>query len=432
MENRRRFAVAIGVIVVCGLFIALIVIGPGRLGFRSPSSRADKTESTAGASPHPSKSESESAANSKLTAMSPDAPAGKEASRNGSDGAINFGTYESYLNSLCRRLTPAEEDVILANSNRDPRVLLGLALAGSSRADQFLREALEKDPENPLIHYSILRRVDPGFDRLASAQKLVSLVPNDGELWYAAAAVALDAGNRTMAIDYLRKAATQPEFASMQSAELATRIEAYQWGGSTEEMARTRALLECHQSTGDMALVKLQEYLLSEDLGFAGPFEMSQGKEEMAALLLSGAQKAAKAKDLSLDSYYGTLGMEMEILRSFFKANVTGENVPAARYLQTPASTLLSTADATFEDLAPVLMFSYDKPGIFRRLSGDQQQELIQRIQQDGEVSAFSWAYQERPDIFRSPNFKPQGQTKKNWTEYLQRFGIAPNANQKR
>ena len=103
------------------------------------------------------------------------------------DAAINFGTYNDYLNSLSRKLTPAEEDAIIANSKRDPQVLLGLALTGSSRAPQFLREVLQRSPENPLVHYEILHRADPGFDRLASARKLVNLVPNDAELWYAAA-----------------------------------------------------------------------------------------------------------------------------------------------------------------------------------------------------------------------------------------------------
>lgn len=420
MKTRKRIAVIAAAIAVCGLAVFLIVSRPDGAGFSfSPSQaqHAEGMESPGGTGVHVSAGETPAASEDDL--------------RGQKDRSIHFGTYAGFLNSLSRKLTRAEEDEILANSQRDPQVLLRLALAGSARADQFLREALEKDPENPLVHYAILHRVDPEVDRLASAQKLVSLLPHDGELWYAAAAAALEAGNRALAADYLQKGAAQSDFASLHRAELAARIEAYQWAGSTEEMARTRALLESHQSIGDVALVKLQQYLLTEDLDFAGPFEMTQGKEEMAALVLRGLQKEASAPGLSLDSYYGTRSMEIEVLRSFFQANVTGGNAAAAQYLSAPAAELFATANTAFEDLFPVLMFSYDKPGIYQRLSGDQQQELIARIQQDGEIAAFSWAHEERPDIFRSSDFKPQGYSKENWTGYLQRFGNPPGASRK-
>lgn len=438
MMNKKVFAITVGLVAVCGLALVLIASGPAGAGSRFPWLRTDGTGGTAESGMHSFGGEksgsagSSSRANSgpQLISMSA-VPWGGETARPERDSGINFGTYLKYLDSLGRKLTPAEEDAILANSNRDPQVLLGLAMAGSSRGAAFLREALEKAPENPLVHYEILHRGDPGFDRLASAQKLVSLVPNDAELWYAAAAEALAVGNRTLATDYLRNAAAQPDFGSLYNAELAARIEAYQWAGSTEEMAQAKAFLENRPSIGDVALTKLQQYLLTES-DSAGPFEMTQGKEEMAAILLNGLEKSANSKGLTLGGYYVARAMEIEFLRSFFEANVTGGNPAAAKYLTAPASQLLSEASAAFEDLQPVLMFSYDKPGIYQRLSGDQQQELIERIRKDGEVSAFQWAYQERPDIFHSPDFKPQGYSKKMWAEYLSHVGTAPGAIQKR
>lgn len=341
------------------------------------------------------------------------------------DAAIDFGTYKEYLDSLSGRLTPAEEDAILADSKRDPQILAGLALAGSSRAPQFLKEALEKAPEDPLVHYAILARADSGFDRLTSAQKLASLVPNDAESWYVAAAEALAGGNRTLAIDYLRNAFGQSEYATLRSAVLAAKLEMYRLAGSSDEMAQNRVLLDNNQTIGDAALVRLHEYLLS------GAFVIPPGYEEMAAILLNAQQKTLDSKGLALDSYFGARAMEMEYLRAFFRAHVSGENPEAARYLTAPASEMLSAANAEWEELEPILMFSNDKPGVYQRLSEDQRRELIERIGKEGEVSAFMWAYEERPDIFRSENFKPQGFSKKTWLNYLKSVGVPFSAQRK-
>ena len=429
-RNRQALAITIGAIVASVLVI---------VGFRSPRLRVDATESTVAPVVHLPAGEKPGSAVNRVSPSQAVLPPKQASARSdtlergkhlGPDPGINFGAYQEFMDSLVRKPTPAEEDAIIASSKRDPQVLLGLALTGSPRAPQFLRELLEKSPEIPLVHYGILRYANAGFDVLASAQKLVSLVPNDAELSYAAAAEAFKVGDRTLATDYLRKGAAQSEFATLHSTELAAKLDAYRLAGSSEEMAQTRVLLENNQTMGDVALFKLHEYLLSD--GSPGPFKIAPGNEEMAALLLAANQKMVNTKGLTLDSYLGSRGTEIEYLKAFLRASVTGENPAAAQYLSSPASALHSTAAAEWQKMEPVLIFGNDKPGVYQRLSGDQQRELVERIQKDGEISAFLWANEVRPDIFHSPDFKPQGYSKKAWTEYLYRAGVPLSANRKR
>jgi len=429
MRNRKALVITVGGIVAISVATVMLVSGPSGAGFSfpwvqrngAPIARDPAGEDAGGVSDRASSSRPASASKSAVPLAR-----GKQL---GSGSGVNFSSYLEFMDSLGRKPTPEEEDAIIANSNRDPQVLLGLALANSSRAAQFLREVLEKDPDNPLVHYGILRYGDAGFDVLASAQKLVSLNPNDAELWYAAASAALKAGDRTLATDYLRKAAAQTDFATLHNAVIAANLEAYRLGGTTEENAQIRVALENHQTIADMAFADLYRYLWPPS---SGTFKIAPGNEEMAALFLDGQQKLFNTKALTLDSYFGAQVKQSIALKEFVGAAASGENPAAAKYLSAPASELLSTATAEWLELQPVLPFGNDKPGVYRRLSGDQQQELISRIRKDGELSAFLWAYEQRPDIFRSPDFKPQSYSKKAWTEYLSHVGVALSTNQKK
>jgi|GEM_PF-4324740 len=444
MRNAKALAITIGAIVAIGLILVYIVDGPDGLGFRFSRWFGDGAESSSGSNRVSESSEKTregvssfaSDSGSKPTASSVDPAADPEAAQARREATIYFGIYDDFLNSLGRKPTREEEDAMLANSNRDPQVLLGLVLVGSARAAQFLREALEKAPDNPLVHYQILHRGDPGFDRLASAQKLVSLVPNDAELRYAAAVEAFAAGDRTLAMDDLRTASTLSEFASLRGAEFAARLEIYRQTGSNEELAQARVALDFIQPLGLTAIFKLHGYLFPGaspgDSIVPSDWNIPPGSEEMVALLLDAQRKVLNNKALSLDSYLGARGMESEYLKAFFRANVSGENPAAVSYLSAPATELLSAADAELARIEPVTRFMYDKPGVYQRLSPYQQWELVKRIEKDGELSAFQWAYGVRPDIFRSPDFKPQGTSKAAWAEYLKSSGNPLGADQSR
>ena len=91
------------------------------------------------------------------------------------EDALPNVSYRDYLDSLCRPLTAAQEDRIVAQSKHDRRILAGLALIGSSRAKEWLREALRQTPDDPLVLYAILVRMDTDFDRLKLARSLADL-----------------------------------------------------------------------------------------------------------------------------------------------------------------------------------------------------------------------------------------------------------------
>ena len=120
---------------------------------------------------------------------------------------MRFDLYDSYLDKLCPSLTEAEEDRLLAVSGRDVKVLMGLVFAYSARSRQWLKEALLKAPDEPLVHYAILSKVWPEFDHLHSALKLAKLTPNDAAPLHAAADELLKRGDRASAMTYLTKAA---------------------------------------------------------------------------------------------------------------------------------------------------------------------------------------------------------------------------------
>ncbi len=84
---------------------------------------------------------------------------------------------------------------------------------------------------------------------------------------------------------------------------------------------------------------------------------------------------------------------------------------------------MLANAQAGLAQVDGIGFFAHDKPGIYYRLDEQQKSELINRIYRDGEVSAYVWAYKTRPDIFRSPEFVPQGVPPEGWVQILKRDG---------
>lgn len=333
------------------------------------------------------------------------------------EDAVSSVSYKTYLGSLCRPLTPAEEDRIAAESKHDPRILAGLALTGSLRAKEWLEEALRQAPDDPLVLYSILARMDTGFDRLMLARKFVKLVPDDAEPLYAAANEALKAGDRNAAIAFLREAAGRENYSSLYQAGVDAKLNVYRLAGYSEQNALARIYLDDGATLADFALIDLNNTFEPFDRAFV----ISPGNEEVAALLLDGMQKASSSPGRTLASYEMASQLEFSYLRAFTRSSVGGDNpIATARYLATPAAEMLAQANAERQEFYPVGYFAHDKPGVYQRLTSDEQIELLQRVQRDGELPAYQWAYQLHPNIFRSPDFVPRGFSQKFWIENFQ------------
>jgi tetratricopeptide (TPR) repeat protein len=330
--------------------------------------------------------------------------------------AFKFPDYGSFLDSLCPRLSLIDEERILAATNRDVAVLVGLAIGRSPRAQQFLSEALQRAPRDPLVNYAILSRNDSGFDRLRAARTLLELLPDDAEPFYAAALELTKVGDRDGALAYLREAAKRNEFGTLYQPAWDSLLNAYRLAGFPEREAEARILLERGQSIGDTALFELHNRFQP----YGGGYVIAPGNEDLAALMLDGMQKALSSPGRILGTYQLQRGLEIHYLQAFLRLTVAGENPAVAwQYFDTPPAEMLAAAKAEIAQLHPVDYFYADKPGIAQRLTNDQRFELIERIKRDGELSAYSWAYQVRPDIFRSPDFPPSVFTKKDWGTYV-------------
>ncbi len=329
----------------------------------------------------------------------------------------NFDYYDSYLNQLCPSLTEAEEDRLLTSSGRSAKVLMGLFFADldSARAKQWLREALLKAPNDPLVHYAVLSKAWPEFDRLHSALELAKLAPNDAAPLHAAALESLNRGDRAAAIAYLTQAAERSDFSSLSKDALDAAIASYQSVGRTESEARTRVLLQ-----GGSQWEGVAGWDLNEQLKILGPDGTTLwGSDEVTSLLINAHQKALSAPYADLITYTGARMDEI----NFFAAIAADPSDRLAQYLPAPASELLANAKAGLAAVDGIAVFFCDKPGIYQRLDEQQRIELINRIYQDGEVSAYRWAYQTRPDIFRSPDFVPQGMWPGTWASMLKKGG---------
>ena len=131
-----------------------------------------------------------------------------------------------------------------------------------------------------------------------------------------------------------------------------------------------------------------------------------------------------------MNTYFASRGAEIAYLRAFLQSDFEA-SVPssATQYLSAPASDMLTTALSEFKDELPVLYFYLDKPGVYQRLDDGEKSELISRISRDGEISAFKWAYNIRPDIFHSADFVPQGVPREQWIEFTQQWAVANQSN---
>lgn len=325
---------------------------------------------------------------------------------------IRLDLYNEFLDRLCPRLTTAEEDALIGSG--DAQTLVGLTYAGSERPEMLLKEALRRDPHSPLVHYAILAHPYPGFDRLKSALELAKLAPLDAAPLYAAALEAFNRGDRESTISYLTEAAQRTEFSSFQAAARDAAIYAFQLAGRSQDDARTRVLL---QNNGEWEVATLGH--LREGLGIIGPDGQTLwGSDYATALLLDASQKSLDAPGLDLLTYQTALVDGTDYLRAIERMQASDR---FNDYLSVPVPEWLSQLEAKNVELKPILLFSRDKAGVYQRLEDSQKVELIDRIAREGELAAFLWAYQTRPDIFRSSDFRPQGAHPLFWNRYVNR-----------
>jgi hypothetical protein len=197
--------------------------------------------------------------------------------------------YDQYLDEICPRLSAEEEDRLVAESDGDPNVLVGLVFGGSKRGEKWLREALQNGPENPLVHYAILLRKDSGFDRLQSAQKLAKLTPQDASPLQDAAVELLKRGDQEGAIAALREAAGRDQCSTLYSKTIESILDTYKLVGRSENDARVRVLLEGPGRFEGRTVLELGENL---GFGAGGMVNNISGKEEAAALMLECLSEA--------------------------------------------------------------------------------------------------------------------------------------------
>jgi hypothetical protein len=323
---------------------------------------------------------------------------------------LRFGSYDEYLDRICPRLTVAEEDNLIESSD-DAKTLIGLLFAGSKRPVLLLKEALRREPNNPLVHYAILARRFPEFDHLQSALILAKLAPDYSTPLYAAALEALNSANREDAMSYLAKAAERSESSAFRTEALEAAINSFQLAGRSEDDARTRVLL---QNNGQWEAVVLGD--LRDALGIIGPDRKTLwGSDVATTTLLDASQKILNSPGFDLASYHAALADLTDYLEAIVEAQASRFD----NYMSMPPAKWLDYAKAQDAELRPVLMFAHDKAGVYERLDKSQRVELIKRISQEGELPAFLWAYQTRPDIFRSAEFRPRTAHPRFWARYV-------------
>jgi hypothetical protein len=411
-SNRKVAAIGLfGLAIVAVVFVAWNL----RDSVRPHSSSNSTAEPTSGLSTEAKK----------VSQSKGESPKAKAVDRSKEDRVIHIRRpYDRYLDEICPRLSAEEEDRLAAESGGDPNVLVGLVFGGSKRSEKWLREALQNGPENSLVHYAILLRKDSGFDRLKSAQKLAELTPQDASPLQDAAVELLKRGDQEGAIAALREAAGRDQCSTLYSKTIESILNTYKLAGRSENDARVRVLLEGPGRFEGRTILELGENL---GFGAGGMVNNISGKEEAAALVLDACQKRVYSQGLDLDVYRLARGIELNYLREFLRSGAnTADRSTIEKYFTAPLSETFSQAKAERDEMSDVLLFSADKPGIYQRLNPNEKSELIERIMRDGEVSAYHWAYQTRRDIFRSPDFVPQGYPADGWKKLITAPGRIP------
>lgn len=329
---------------------------------------------------------------------------------------VPYITYADYLDGLCAPLSEVEEDRLLAESGRSTQVLLGLAFGKSPRFMHWMKEALLKAPNDPLVHYAVLQSGSPWLDPHHSAVELVRLAPQDASPLYFLASEAFKSGDLAKADKYLQDAFQRERSSSYRPEAFQLMIDNYMAAGRSETEARARVALEYGRFTDwESAIVSD----LAGRLNVVGPDGVTLwGSDERTAMLIDADQKLHFLATTDLITSCGALMAESFLLKVLSE----GSAERLGKYLPAPASEMLANAKAELAMMTDIMWFAHDKPGIYQRLQPEQRTELIDRFYRDGEVSAYKWAYQTRPDIFKSPDFVPNGRTKEWWTEALAFF----------
>ena len=63
--------------------------------------------------------------------------------------------------------------------------------------------------------------------------------------------------------------------------------------------------------------------------------------------------------------------------------------------------------------------FANDMPGVYSRLDSEHRTGFIDRTAEFGVGNALEWVEEIAPEIFRSHDFKPQGVSREQWTNWV-------------
>jgi hypothetical protein len=201
-------------------------------------------------------------------------------------------------------------------------------------------------------------------------------------------------------------------------------VAVYSLANRSADDARARVLLQGTSRFEGVTALRLGEQL---GLVIGGSVSDVGGKEEAAALMLDVYEKGVYSQGLDLHSYRESRGSELSYLKAFLSVGANAaDRSNIEKYFGSPLSQMYGQAKTEWDEVSDVLLFSADKPGIYQRLNPDEQSELINRIAKDGEVSAYLWAYRTRRDIFRSPDFVPQGMPPDGWKMLIKNPGRIP------
>ncbi|MGK0189394.1 MAG: hypothetical protein ACI9R3_005211 [Verrucomicrobiales bacterium] len=292
-----------------------------------------------------------------------------------------------WLNSYCPVLTEQEEDLLLERHQRSPQTLVALAMLTSGRTEEFLIEALEKAPDDPLVIAAALKHrkaLGLGKEELLESYKLAA--PDDAFPDIMLASEVWASGDREKAAAYLKEAYGKNSYGDLPDL-VETQASLLQEVGRSKEQALSRALV----SKSDLADPGT---IFANALSLEKIETLSSQDAELGLLLLDLSQRLSISDDVPLWQRDFYLDQEEGLYRKF-----SGIEDLEQVFDEDPKR-LVQAAKVEREAIAPFTQASKAIVPILQRLSDEDRRQFVEIASGVSEQSALQWLARQEPGVF--------------------------------
>lgn len=303
---------------------------------------------------------------------------------------VYFDNSFAALERICPALSESEEDMLLKNSGRSVDVLGALALLQSKRSEEFVDEALAKNPTHLPSLWAAAFSVQNPKKRVGQAELLCKLDPDNMAPYVAAAALNSRLNKTEKVLQYLKGASSQKEFVDRTTRWESLIAKQYTDAGRSSQQTDARMTLQRSQVEA-AALMQIAK----SPQGAWNFREASDEAIQQKMMILAIYQQLGDSANFDLTSRSVALGQEFAALTAIHE---TSSSLDVSNFFSMPIESALMQSEKHLIELRELDALRTKSPEVYERLSPEDRGLVLQLSKQKGQVAGLRWIWENRPE----------------------------------